>query len=270
MSLKSIANSLISARNNNSLLNDKLPINNYKEAYDVLKEIINNNNNNFGKQIGWKIGATNEKAQQSLKTNEPFYGPLYEKYLYTNNNNNNNINLNQFGIFRAIEGEFCIKLKNDIIKKDIPYTPIDIYNNYIEGIYPSIEIAATRLNINNLDIYNIIADFALNGCIIMNDNNNLLRKNNDYNYLSDIPVSISINEKQIVSSTGANVLKNPMNALTWLVNKLNNDNIILKKNDIILTGAACLINDVNILKNNSKVTITFDDNKSIDMSYIIN
>ena len=60
-----------------------------------------------------------------------------------------------------------------------------------------------------------------------------------------------------------------MNALTWLVNKLNNDNIILKKNDIILTGAACLINDVNILKNNSKITITFDNNKSVNMSYYI-
>ena len=264
LSHKSTVSTLISARINNSLLLEKFPLNDLSDSYKIISYIIDDNN--FKRQqIGWKIGATNEKAQQSLNTKEPFYGPLHRNYIF---NNNEKIKLNGYGIFRAIEAEFCVKLKSDIVKKQSPYTPMEVYN-LIEGIYPAIEIAATRFKTSSLDIYNIISDFALNGCCVINTNHNLLQSTNDYNYLSNIPIVININNDKIVSSTGASVLGNPIHALTWLVNKLHENQYILKKDDLIMTGACCLINDINLIKNNDVIQIDFDGNKNVNMMAII-
>ncbi len=264
LSLKSTVNALISARINNSLLPEKFPLNDLSNSYRIISHIIDDNNFKY-QQIGWKIGATNDKAQQSLNAKEPFYGPLHRNYIF---NNNEKIKLNGYGIFRAIEAEFCVKLKNDIVKKQNPYNPMEVFNS-IEGIYPAIEIAATRFTTSNLDIYNVISDFALNGCCIINTNHNLLQSNNNYDYLSNIPIVININNNKIISSTGANVLGNPIHALTWLVNKLHENEYILKKNDVIMTGACCLINDINLIKNNDIIQVDFDGNKNVNITAII-
>ena len=50
--------------------------------------------------------------------------------------------------------------------------------------------------------------------------------------------SLENNGKVIASASGANVLGNPLTALTWLANQLNQDGYSLLEGEVIMTGAA--------------------------------
>ena len=64
--------------------------------------------------------------------------------------------------------------------------------------------------------------------------------------LSNTIVSLLSNGNELCSNTGANVMGNPLNALTWLSNKINENGNQLNEGDLVISGAAAASKTVQI------------------------
>lgn len=231
--LENAANLIISNRQSGNVQQsfediDKISID---DGYQIQKMIMNSGQ--FGRIVGWKMGATNKAAQEGLSIIEPFYGPLFEQHKLSNNDH---VSLKSISKLIAAEAEFLFIMKNDLkIKEDnSDYSEEEVFNN-VEYICPSIEIASIRFATIKAGIF--IGDCAANGIFLYD---HMIKKSdiNDYKLLCDAIASIEINDIEVCRNTGTNVLGNPITSLTFLANKLNKDGNYLKAGDVILSGAA--------------------------------
>ena len=201
---------------------------NKKEAYliqEALATLYFEKNNSI--IIGKKIGCTNKKAQKQININEPFYGNIFSKFF---SNNKCNLERNKF-INPFFEPEFSFKLKKTIDISKGPFTLNQIYN-HIESIIPSIEIVDSRFHDwTSVGIYNLIADNGANAFWIKGEEKKLNHLN-----LFDHNVKVYINNILIEQGNSKNVLNNPLNALTWLLNTFYKEGKILEKYNYISTG----------------------------------
>ena len=200
-----------------------------EEAYLIQEELkILNISLNNNKIIGKKVGCTNKAAQIQINVHEPFYGNLFSTY--SSESNCIIQSKNFFGPF--IEPEFSFKISKTLDISDAPYSINQIYN-VIESVLPSIELVDSRFNDwKKVGIYNLIADNAVNAFWIYGKE---INKINDINF-SNHEVTLSINDKIIEKGNSSNVLDNPINSITWLVNTLAKQGRALTKNSYISTG----------------------------------
>lgn len=206
-----------------------------QDGYDVQDEMISlGEENMLGKQVGWKIGATNEAAQKMLGFG-PFYGPIFEKNVFSSSSK---ISSKELGcIFKAAEVEFAFQMKESLIPRSKHYTNEEVWNA-VEYVTPAMELAASRIS-GQLTPALTIADFALNGGVIFGSTNYETKSIKDsIAGLAQAKISLEINSKEVAATTGSSVLGNPLYALTWLVNELNAKNKFIAKGDFVITGAA--------------------------------
>ena len=245
-----------------------------REGYKIQNEIIQSKNTLLGSLKGWKIGATNQTAQNIMGFG-PFYGPLFDSNFITypssssssstsqkSKNSNLVISLSDLGVtFKAAEAEIAIKIKEDIpirSSNQEKYTSQDILNK-VDYALPAIEFASSRFTSNlKLNPAAIVADFAFNGCVILNEENQIKQEDlrNNIQQLAEITTQLDVNNTQVVSSLTSNVLGNPINALTWLINELNSHGQTLLANQIIITGAAFQYREIQA---NDKLTFHFNN-----------
>ena len=143
--ISKLAGTLIYARSSQKLLSNAFTqhfndsITSISQGYEIQNEIIAQST--FGRQTGWKIGATNDSAKKLLGFG-PFYGPLFEG----NFMDGKSVNLGMLGQFRAIEAEIGFVMNKDFppLSNGKMYDELDIWSG-IEEICPSIEIAASRV-----------------------------------------------------------------------------------------------------------------------------
>jgi len=107
--LENAANVIISNRISGNIESsfediDKITI---EDGYEIQKIIMNSGQ--LGNIIGWKMGATNQAAQDSLGMTSPFYGPLFEQHKLSNNDH---ISLKSISKLIAAEAEFLFIMKN--------------------------------------------------------------------------------------------------------------------------------------------------------------
>lgn len=191
----------------------------------------------LGHHIGWKIGATNVGAQEALKFG-PFYGPLFQSTL---NAAGGKVSISSLGTsFKAAEVEFAFIMSGDLpLRLDgLDYTEDEVFSR-VASVTCSIELAASRIT-GALNPGIILADFALHGCLALGDPCVVP----DSAILERVQACLELNGNQIALSTGANVLGNPLTALTWLANRLNKDGYMLKEGHIVMSGAAAASKEV--------------------------
>lgn len=233
-----VARLLVHSRLTNAKLQTRLEVASLAEAKVVVANIIQLGRQlaPFGRQLGWKVGATNDRSLKSLGLSVPFYGPLYENHCYSTQLIKS-IDLNRFGRFRAAEAEFCFRMKDSLPPRSngVPYGIEEVYDR-IDCVIPAIEIAATRFECD-ISAPLIVGDFAMNGCCIMGND---VSKPTHYDYFSTSVASLHVNDSQVSSSTGSNVLGNPVQAVTFLANELNRDGFELSAGDIVMSGACCV------------------------------
>jgi len=189
--------------------------------------------------MNWKIGASNEAAQKMLGFG-PFYGPLFAKNFVSSKDV---VTMKSFINFIAVEVEVAFELNDEIpVKTDGTEYSVEEVWGFVDNIIPAIELAASRVT-GKRSHGATAADFALNGCVLLHEkiNKNLFV---NYDSLANITVSISVNNEEKAASSGANVMGNPIFALTWLVNSLVSKNISLCKGDIIMSGCVVMSKDV--------------------------
>ena len=206
------------------------------DAYSIQNEILADAELPFGKLIGWKCGATNAAAQASLGLQTAFYGPLFEGNLLPNGCE---VSLSSLGAFRASEAEFAFYLKEDLAAKTDgkPYTNDEVWSK-ISHACPVIELAATRFGLP-LTPPLIVADFALNGCVVLGDKFDPAMIPDGPKALAQASAALVINDAQVAANKGENVLGSPLNSLTWLANELiAHGHHHLHSGQLVITGAA--------------------------------
>jgi 2-keto-4-pentenoate hydratase len=179
--------------------------------------------------IGWKIAATSNEGQKHIGVDGPIAGRLIKERL-VKSGDKLSLFKNQM---KVVEAEFSFKLSKDFIKRNIPYTYSEVIEA-IEHICPAIEIPDSRfLNFNKVGKNLLIIDNACAGEYILGNTPSKIWKHLN---IKNFKVGCYKNNKFVGYGIGSNVLGDPVKALTWLINELNNYNIILYSGQTVLTG----------------------------------
>ena len=177
--------------------------------------------------FGWKAAATRTGGNKITNIDGPKLGRLIAERRI-DNNSVCSLKANRMCV---AEPEFAFKMAKNFKPRLEPYTIEEVADG-VESLYPAIEIPSTRLsNFKEVDTSLIIADNALAHEYIIG---------NAYKYWR----GVNLSKQRVIGETpyfrrigtGANVMNDPLIALTWVVNELSQYSIVLKAGQFVLTG----------------------------------
>lgn len=181
-----------------------------------------------GRAVGYKCGATNEKAMAGMKLPEPFRAVLLSPFVH---DSPADIPSSQF-FMRALESEYAFRMASDLTEAGATYS-MDAVRDAVAAVMPAIEIVDSRYtNWSGVGGINIIADQGAAGHWV---------KGAEVTDLSGInfesqTVTLTINGEVRETGTSAMVLGNPLKSLTWIANDLVKHGGGLKAGDLVTTG----------------------------------
>ena len=180
---------------------------------------------NRGEQvIGYKIGCVSKETQKKMGFNQPAWGTLWKKELHKSG-----VELNKKDYSNpAMEAEFGIKLNRDIDPHLVSYEYI---LESIELIYPLIEIH--NLVFNGQEPYGaeLLANNALHAGVVLGPGTKLSKGKK----ITDL--KLIYDNETIDTWTNKKWPQDMISEVNWLVKEQAKINNILKKDDLILTGA---------------------------------
>ena len=176
------------------------------------------------KVIGYKIGCVSKETQKKMGFNQPAWGTLWRDELFASG-----VELNkQDHSNPAMEAEFGVKLNRDIDPKLVSF---DYILESIESIYPLIEIH--NLVFNGVEPHGaeLLANNALHAGVVLGPETKLSKdkKTTDLKLIYD--------NETVDTWTDKKWPYDILSEVEWLIKEHEKTNNILKKNDLILTGA---------------------------------
>ena len=176
--------------------------------------------------IGWKVGATSQAVMEQLNISEPVYGCMTSASVHPPHRP-----VRASGFCRmAIEGEIAFVMGEDLRGPGI--APADVLSA-TGGIMGAVELVDCRIKGWKPTIAEIIADNALHAGVILGPTRMPAAGLN----LRKEGVMLKKNGSVLADACGSEALGDPLNVVTWLVNKLADFGHGLGKGDIILTGS---------------------------------
>ncbi|MGO1118674.1 2-keto-4-pentenoate hydratase [Rhodovibrionaceae bacterium A322] len=186
-----------------------------------------------GKQpVGYKLGATSQKAQAFLQLEGPFYGRLFQESCHRDGVS---LPADDF-IFRLIEPEFALVLGQDLPPREEAYAEDEVAEA-VQAVRPAFEIVCSAYGSpawTTAGAPALIADNGAHGALVLGEETkgwNLTALQG----LAQAEVTLSVDGKDIGSGAGAQALGGPLLALTWLANELRHGPG-LKAGEIVSTG----------------------------------
>jgi len=179
--------------------------------------------------LGYKIGATSQRAQDFLGLTGPFFGRILAAGL---RQSPAEVAAGDF-VFRLIEPEFAFRLDAALAPRTAAFTEDEV-GAAVGAVLPAIEIVASSFGEawTSVGAPSLIADNGVHGGWVMGTP----RENWRDIDLPNHPVSLAVNGAQVGSGRGANALGGPLTALTWLANRLRAAGRGLAVNDLVTTG----------------------------------
>lgn len=177
---------------------------------------------------GWKIGATSARAQEALKVDTPFWGPLFERWIYPAPCRVPMPN----GSMKLIEIEFAFRMGADLPPRPAPYS-IDEVAEAAATLHPAIEVVDTRLagGFDN-GVNWLIADGGANQAFAPGNGLSDWRGLD----LTTLRARVTMDGKDMGEGTGAETLGGPLQALHALAEGLRAQDKGLKAGDWVSTG----------------------------------
>lgn len=182
-----------------------------------------------GTPFGFKIGATNEGAQELLSSPGPFFGVMLDTDRYDNGET-----IPWKDHFRGVECEFAFEMAHDFPARGQDISR-EALSEAIAGCYIALEVVGRRTSGDGLPKYpGVIADFGAH-CAFVLGPEIADWQNQD---LAACAVKGTVNGAVTNEGTGAAVMGHPLNALQWLAEQLHERGKKLEAGDIISTGTA--------------------------------
>ena len=206
-------------------LPDEIMPHSRNEAYKIQEQIEVLSKNTI---LGWKIAATSKDGQNHIGVSGPLAGRIFREKV-TNPNNTIALGNNKMGV---AEPEFAFKI-GSLIKPNKTLFNVEEIMELVDTLHLAIEFPDSRFNnFSSVGELSLIADNACADQFVISSPIEKDWKNIDF---SNFKLSIS-NSKFSYQGIGSNVLGDPRIALTWLVNELSQNNIMLEKGMIVSTG----------------------------------
>ena len=211
------------ANNPSTIFKDKMKINN-SDALIIQSTVTKLREKRGEEIIGFKIGCILKETQKKMGFTQPAWGTLWKKELYQNG-----VVLNKKDYSNpAMEAEFGITLNRSIDPKLV--TPEYILKS-IESIYPLIEIHNLVFHGEAPHGSELLANNAIHAGIVLGPKNKLPKSDQ----VTDLKL---IYDKKIVDAWENKIWpKDMLSEIEWLVKEQSKINNILKKGNLILTGA---------------------------------
>jgi 2-keto-4-pentenoate hydratase len=163
--------------------------------------------------VGWKIAATSDAGQKHIGVEGPLAGPLLANRVLASGAA---VPLDG-NIMRVAEAEFAFKFAHALPARTTPYTQAEVLGA-VGSLHPSIEVPDSRYNdFARVGAPQLIADTACACWFVLGPASSAdWRERN----LVTHAVTAYRNGEPAATGAGANVLGDPLVALTWLVNEL--------------------------------------------------
>ena len=212
-------------------------------AYKIQLENVRKRVSEGERIIGKKIGLTSYPMQEMLGVYEPDYGHIFNTMVLPKNE----LSLSTV-IQPKAEGEIAFVMKEGIQGPGITSTDVICATDFV---MPAIEIIDSRVRDWKIKIEDTVADNASSAFILLGTKALAL---NEVDMFSTGMVFCK-NGEIVATGAAAAVMGNPVNAVTWLINRLSEFGVGIKKGETILSGALTAAVD---LKENDVVEVVFD------------
>ncbi|WP_108883585.1 fumarylacetoacetate hydrolase family protein [Anderseniella sp. Alg231-50] len=180
------------------------------------------------KQTGWKIGCTSKMAQDMLRADGPFPGPVYAERTFPDDGD---VPVSPSAI-RLVEPEIAFTMARDLPAGATDHSVEDVLGA-AASVHLSLELVNRRLpgGLEDGNMWNI-ADGGCNDAFVLGPANDVLPASK----YAALELNVTRNDQPATTGVGANALGGPDIALTWLANYLNAGGLMLKAGDVITTG----------------------------------
>ena len=205
-----------------------------EDAYHISLAFLQHRLDAGEKVIGKKIGLTSHAVQSMLKVNQPDFGFLTDKMVFSQGQE---MPISQTLIQPRAEGEVAFVLKKDLTGPGV--TAADVVAA-TECVLPCFEVVDSRIENWQIKIQDTIADNASCGLLILGDTAVSPRQVD----LRTCGMVVEKNGKIISTGAGAAALGSPVNCVAWLANTLGYFGIPLKAGEVILSGALVPLENV--------------------------
>jgi len=229
-------------------------------------------------EIGRKIAATSEMAQESVSVNEPFYGSLFSHSTFASGTE---ISISDASLglqegFLLVEPEFAFRMNSDT-EVGVKYTP-DSIKRSIGSIMPTVEIATSAFFMSDLAAFknlgagSLIADNACHGALVLGDElvGDLTESSSAFggflDSLSEQTCTLKVNGNKLADGVGHKVLGHPLNALSWIANALGKRGEILRKGEVITTGVC--VDSLVTVKAGDSVAVCYEDFGEVTFNFV--
>lgn len=179
-------------------------------------------------QTGWKIGCTSKMAQDMLRADGPFPGPIYAECTFPDDGE---VPVSTSAI-RLVEPEIAFTMAHDL-PAGITEHSVENVIGAVASVHLSLELVNRRLpgGLEDGNMWNI-ADGGCNDAFVLGPANDVLPAGG----YAALKLVVSKNDQPETTGIGVNALGGPDIALTWLANYLNGHGLMLKAGDVISTG----------------------------------
>lgn len=216
---------LVSAQPTTRLLN-RLPGLDVDSAYEIQLWNVRRALASGKKISGKKIGLTSKAMQEMFNVDTPDYGHLFSDMEVTGGR-----------IERAkmiqpkVEAEIAFVLSHDL---DMPgEIGVQDVLDSTEYVIAALEIVDTRMGDWKIALVDTVSDNASSGMYVLGS----VRKKISEINLKNETMDLYKNGQKMNSGVGTDVLGDPAFCVAWLANKMRNYGTLLKKGEVILSGA---------------------------------
>ncbi len=184
--------------------------------------------------IGWKIAATSQVGQGHIGVEGPLAGRLLSRRVTTITRQRQAPPASLAGnAMRVAEAEFAFRLKGSLPARERVYGLPEVLEA-VESLHPAIELPDSRYeDYASVGAPQLIADTACACWLLVGEATEADWRRED---LAAHAVHTSLNGQPSGSGVGANVLRDPRLALTWLANELRTYGQGLTAGDLVTTG----------------------------------
>lgn len=207
-------------------LREQYPAFGEAEAYAVQQHNTQRQLDSGARLIGRKIGLTSRSVQQQLGVDQPDFGMLFAHMAYGDGEPVPWKALMQ----PKVEAEIALVLEHDLTEPGLTAANV---MRAVAFALPAIEIVGSRIADWNIRFVDTVADNASSGAFVLGNTPMKLDG-------LDLRLAGMVMERagdQVSLGAGAACLGHPLNAATWLANKMATLGHGLKAGDVVLTGA---------------------------------
>ncbi|SDG74011.1 2-keto-4-pentenoate hydratase [Planococcus glaciei] len=198
-----------------------------QQAYQIQLAQIEEKVQNGAAVKGLKIGLTSKAMQDMLNVHTPDYGFVLDTMLFEEGAP---IKAESF-LQPKVEFEIAFVFKKAIVGADVT---VEEVIDAIDFVVPAVEIIDSRIEDWKIRFEDTVADNGSSAGAILGSRKTALSEIPD---IAAIPMTVYKNGEWLDEATSAAVLGNPLNAVVWLAQALDEYGISIEPGMFVLSGA---------------------------------